>query len=412
MAISMIGRALAASLLCLAVAGSATPPPAPLWVGSWASSQQIPEDRNALPDADLRDATLRQIVRVSVGGDRFRVLLSNAFGTAPLRIDAAHVALSLDRATSRIDPKSDHTLTFDGAPDVVIPAGASYLSDSVEFPVEALKSLAITIHLPDAPHGQTSHPGSRATSWLVHGNQVGAPELANAKGVEHWFQLAGVEVNAYGARAIVTLGDSITDGHGATTNGDDRWPDRLADRLQASAATRNVAVLNHGVGGGRLLLDGLGPNALARFERDVIAQTGVRYLIVLEGVNDLGTFTRDAPQSVEAHASLVARIIASYRQMVARARAHDIKAIGATILPYGGSDYYHPDAANEADRQAINRWIRTPGNFDAVVDFDALTRDPANPMRMKPAYDSGDHLHPSAAGYRAMADSIPLELFR
>jgi lysophospholipase L1-like esterase len=171
-------------------------------------------------------------------------------------------------------------------------------------------------------------------------------------------------------------------------------------------------VLNHGIGGGRLLLDGLGPNALARFDRDVLAQSGVRYLIVLEGVNDLGTFTRDGPQSPEAHAALVRRIIDAYRQIVERSRAHRITVIGATILPYGGSDYYHPDAANEADRQAINTWIRTPGNFDFVIDFDAVTRDPANPMRMKPAYDSGDHLHPSAVGYRAMADAIQLEWFR
>jgi len=267
--------------------------------------------------------------------------------------------------------------------------------------------------VPAPPAQQTGHPGSRATSWLLHGNHVADLDLPGAEGVEHWYLLSGIDVEAAaGAGAIVALGDSITDGRGVTHSGNNRWPDVLAERLQADPRTRHLAVLNQGVGGGRVLNDGAGPNALARFERDVLAMPGVRYVLILEGVNDLGTFTREAPQSAEAHASLVARIIGSYRQMIARARANHIKAIGATILPYGGSDYYHPDAANEADRQAINRWIRTPGNFDAVVDFDALTRDPANPMRMKPAFDSGDHLHPSAAGYRAMADSIPLELFK
>lgn len=409
---SMIRRVFAASLLCMAVAGSAAPPPQ-RWLRSWASSQQVPEPNNALPDADLKDATLRQMVRVTVGGQQIRVMLSNAFGTEPLRVDAAHVALSAGSATSKIDPASDRALTFDGVSDVTIPAGASYLSDPVALRVPALASLAITLHLPDAPARQTGHPGSRATSYVVTGNRVALPELTGAKTVDHWYQIAGVEVLApVGARAVVTLGDSITDGNGSTTNGNDRWPDRLADRLQASPATRKISVLNHGIGGGRLLLDGLGPNALARFDRDVLAQTGVRYLIVLEGVNDLGTFTRDAPQTPEAHAALVRRIIGAYRQIVTRARAAGIKAIGGTILPYGGNDYYHPDARNEADRQAINAWIRTPGNFDAVVDFDAVMRDPKNPMRMRADLDKGDHLHPSVAGHRAMGDAVSLALFK
>lgn len=409
---SMIKRAIAVSLLCVAVAGSAVPPPQ-RWLRSWASSQQIPEPNNALPDADLKDATLRQIVRISTGGQQVRVLFSNAFGTEPLRIDAAHVALSAGSATSKIDPASDRPLTFDGAPEVTIPAGASYVSDLVQLRVPALTSLAITLHLPDAPARQTSHPGSRATSYVVHGNKVRDVELTDAKKIDHWYQIAGVDVlTGFEGSAVVTLGDSITDGNGSTTNGNDRWPDRLADRLQASPATRKISVLNHGIGGGRLLLDGLGPNALARFDRDVLAQTGVRYLIVLEGVNDLGTFTRDAPQSPEAHAALVRRIIGAYRQIVSRARAAGIKAIGATILPYGGNDYYHPDAQNEADRQAINAWIRERGNFDAVVDFDAVMRDPKNPMRMRPDVDKGDHLHPSVAGHRAMGDAVPLTLFK
>ncbi|MGK6320550.1 SGNH/GDSL hydrolase family protein [Sphingomonas sp. DT-204] len=393
------------AMLCTGAAPAETPSP---WLGSWAASQQVPEPHNALPDADLTDATLRQVVRLSAGGQSVRVLLSNAFGTAPLVIDAAHVALGTP-GSARIG--HGRPLTFDGAPRVTIPAGASYWSDPVAIEVPPLASLAVSVHLPAAPARQTSHPGSRATSYLVRGNHVGDPDLPGAKTVNHWYQLAAIDVRGTG-RAIVTLGDSITDGHGVRDNRDERWPDRLAERLQADPKTRMVSVLNHGIGGNRLLLDGLGPNALARFDRDVLAMSGVRYLIVLEGVNDLGTLTRDAPVSAEAHADLVRRLIGAYRQIVARARTHGIKAIGATITPYGGSDYYHPDAANEADRQAINAWIRTPGNFDAVIDFDAVLRDPGNPARMRPAYDSGDHLHPGPAGYEAMADAIPLALFR
>lgn len=387
----------------------AAPAEAPsAWLGSWAASQQVPEERNALPDADLTDATLRQVVRLSTGGRSVRVLLSNAFGTEPLVIDAAHVALGT-AGSARIG--RGQALTFDGAPHVTIPAGAAYWSDPVAIDTPPLSSLAVSIHLPAAPARQTSHPGSRATSYLVHGNHVADPDLPGAKTVNHWYHLAVIDVDGSG-RAIVTLGDSITDGHGVRDNRDERWSDRLAERLQADPRTRTVSVLNHGIGGNRLLLDGLGPNALARFDRDVLAMSGVRYLIVLEGVNDLGTLTRDAPASPEAHADLVRRLIGAYRQIVARARSHGIKAIGATITPYGGSDYYHPDAANEADRQAINAWIRAPGNFDAVIDFDAVLRDPRDPTRMLPAYDSGDHLHPGPAGYKAMADVIPLSLFR
>ncbi|WP_242140398.1 SGNH/GDSL hydrolase family protein [Sphingomonas sp. TREG-RG-20F-R18-01] len=390
----------------------ASPAPRTVWLGSWAASQQTPEPNNALPDADLSDATLRQVVRLSTGGRHLRVLVSNAFGTAPLRVDAAHVARAGSGA--RIVPGSDRALTFDGAATVVIPAGAGYWSDPVALDAPALASVAVSLYLPTAPKGQTSHPGSRATSYLVHGNHAGDPALRDPQTVDHWFQLAGIAVESpdAGARAVVTLGDSITDGHGATTNGNDRWPDLLANRLQAVAGTRPVGVLNHGIGGNRLLSDGLGPNALARFDRDVVAQPGVRYVIVLEGINDLGTLTRDAPVTPEAHAALVARMIGSYRQIVARAHAAGIKAYGATILPDGGSSYYHPDARNEADRAAVNAWVRTPGHFDAVIDFDALMRDPAAPTRLRKAYDSGDGLHPSPLGYRAMADAIPLALFR
>jgi lysophospholipase L1-like esterase len=382
------------------------------WIGTWASSQQIPEPRNALAPEDLTDTTLRQIVRISGGGSRIRLRLSNAFGTAPLRLDAVGIARSVGAGSAAVIADSRRTVTFDGLSSVEIPAGALYVSDPIDLAVSPRETLAISFHIPQPPERQTGHPGARTTTYIARGNQVAAPDLPRAKTVERWYHIAGIDVLTVDhAAAIAVLGDSITDGNGSTTNRNDRWPDVLAERLQASAEHRHLTVLNHGIGGNRLLLDELGPNALARLERDVLAQPGVRYLIVLEGVNDLGVLTRDASATPEARADLVRRMIGAYRQIIARGRTHGIKVIGATILPYGGSDYYHPDANAEADRQAINAWIRTPGNFDAVVDFDALMRDPAHPSRMRKDYDKGDGLHPSALGYRAMGAAVPLHLF-
>jgi lysophospholipase L1-like esterase len=382
-----------------------------LWVGSWAASQQIPETANLLDSELLRDATLRQIVHLSVGGSELRVRVSNAFGTQPLHLMAVHVARPVSVAGAAIDAASDKAVTFDGAADVMIPAGAEYLSDAVEMPVTALSSLAISIHYDEPPAGETGHPGSRATSYVTHGDLVSAVSLPDAKTVEHWYQISGVDVVAEkNGAAVVVLGDSITDGHGATTNGNDRWTDVLAVRMQTDKSTRGMGLLNEGIGGNRLLLDGLGPNALARFDRDVLAQTAVRAVIVLEGVNDLGTLTRDHAASAEAHKALVGRMEGAYAQMVARGHAHGVRVIGATILPYGRSTYYHPGPESEADRQAVNAWIRAAGHFDGVVDFDQLMRDPAQPNAILPAYDSGDGLHPSPVGYKAMADFVSLKL--
>jgi lysophospholipase L1-like esterase len=410
----MVGRLrcfalLAAAGLALApVAGSAEK-----WVGSWAASQQIPEARNALGGEDLTDTTLRQVVRISMGGAGIRLRLSNAFGTEPLRLDAVHVARSEGAGSAAIDPATDRSVLFNGRAEVLIPAGALYVSDPIALPVQARDTLAISIHFPAAPERQTGHPGSRTTSYIAKGNQVAAPSLDASRTFERWYTIAGVDVLAEDrAAAIVVIGDSITDGNGSTSNRNDRWPDVLAERLQATPGKRHLSVLNHGIGGNRLLQDGLGPNALARLDRDVLAQPGVKYVIVLEGVNDLGSLTRDGPAPPQVRADTVARMIGAYRQIVARVRSQGITAIGATILPYGGSDYYHPDAAAEADRQHINAWIRTRGNFDAVVDFDALVRDPAQPERMRKEYDKGDGLHPSAAGYRAMGEAVPLSLFK
>jgi lysophospholipase L1-like esterase len=383
-----------------------------IWVGSWAASQQLVEPQNAIAAEDRDDTTLREVVHLTVAGTQLRLHLSNRYGSAPLHIASVDIARPVSPDSSRIIPGSDHSVTFSGRQSVTIPAGADYLSDPVMFSVAPLSDLTITIHLPLLPTDQTGHPGSRATSYLVHGDRVSAEDLSDARQLEHWYFIAGIDIQAPAtATSVVTLGDSITDGHGATTNGNDRWPDVLARRLQAIPAGRTIAVLNHGIGGNRLLLDGLGPNALARFNDDVIAQPGARYLIVLEGINDIGMLNRTEDATEAQHHELVNDIVSAYEQIVARAHSHGIKVAGGTILPFVGSNFYHPGPESEADRQAVNKWIRTPGHFDAVIDFDQVMRDPGNPDRMLQKFDSGDHLHPSPAGYAAMAEAVPLDLF-
>jgi lysophospholipase L1-like esterase len=392
-------------------ASAQAPANAPVWIASWGTSQQIPEPQNALPVEDLRDATVRQIFHLSAGGTAVRVHVSNAFGTAPLHFTAVHIARAVSTVSPAIDPATDKALTFAGSADVTVPAGADFVSDPAVAPVAALSDLAVTFHLDVPPVGVTGHPGSRATSYYTHGDAIAA-DLKDAKHVDHWFQVAEIDVLAApGAASIVALGDSITDGHGATTNGNDRWTDVLAARLQASSSTRNIGVSNQGIGGNHLLTDGLGPSALARFDRDVLAPAGVRWVIVFEGVNDLGGLARNGEVSPEQHEAFVHRVISAYEQIVARAHAHGLRVYGGTITPYVGSDYYHPGALSEADRQAVNQWIRAAGHFDSVIDFDSVVADPSHPDRLWPAYDCGDHLHPSPAGYRAMGNAIPLELF-
>jgi len=384
-----------------------------VWVGTWAASQQIPEPQNALPPDDQSNVTMREIFHLSTGGMTLRVRISNAFGTEPLHFSSVHIARPISTSSAAIDPAFDRELLFAGNSDVLVPAGAEYVSDPIDFPVAALSNLAVTFHLDKPPAQQTGHPGSRATSYYQSGDLVSAANLPDAKRVDHWYQISGVDVLAPAdAGSVVALGDSTTDGHGATTNGNDRWTDVLAARLQNLPATRNIGVLNQGTGGNHLLIDGLGPNALARFDRDGLAQAGVRWLIVFEGVNDLGGLARNGEVPAAEHNLLVRRILAAYQQIIVRAHSHGIKVIGATITPYAGSDYYHPGPLSEADRQGVNQWIRAAGHFDAVIDFDSVVRDPQHVDRLLPSYDCGDHLHPSSAGYRAMGESIPLALFR
>ena len=377
------------------------------WVASWGTAQLVPEGQNELPAAQWRDATLRQTVRVSLGGRTLRVKLSNAFGTAPLTVDAASVALSAGPGKVDVDPGSLRPLRFGGSASVTIPAGAEYLSDPVELQHAAGADLAVSLHFPAEPARQTGHPGSRATSFLTRGQHVLDASWPQAEKVTRWYQLAGVEVLAApSARTVVAIGDSITDGYGVQPDTNARWTDALATRLRA-AGMNEVGVVNAGIGGGRMLRDGLGPNLVARFERDVLQRAGVSHAIVMIGVNDFGVQHRNKEDSPAERARLLEDLKQAYRQLAARAHMQGVCVIGATIGPYAGSGYYQPGPDNEADRQAYNTWIRTDAVFDGVIDFDAALRDPARPDHLRKAYDN-DGLHPSIDGYKAMAEAVPL----
>jgi lysophospholipase L1-like esterase len=377
------------------------------WAHTWTAMPQLTEPHNLPPapftgtDSVLVNTTLRQTLRTTIGGRQLRVRFSNAFGGADLPITAAAVALPAGGAAGVPDirPGSSRPLTFGGHRSVVVPVGAQMVSDPVDMAVAGATNLTVTTYLADgqATTALTSHPGSRTTSWLVHGDLVEQTALAGATPTDHWYLISGVEVTAAGAAGLVVLGDSLTDGRGSTTNGNDRWPDQLLARL------RGTAVLNQAAGGNRVLRDGLGPNALARFDRDVLTVTGATWLLVFEGVNDIGTASEAAQQRV------VAELVGAYRQMVLRAHAQDLIVYGATLTPFGGNIYDDPAGLRERSRQEVNRAIRG-GLFDAYVDFDAAVRDPAQPRRIADAYNVGDHLHLNPAGYAALAAAVPRRL--
>jgi lysophospholipase L1-like esterase len=373
------------------------------WIATWQGPPQLTEPRNLPPAPGLAGRTLRQRVRVSLGGSRWRLRFSNEFGDGPLTISAAHVARSA--GGEGVDSASGVALRFRGSPSVTIAAGAAVLSDEIALAVEPLTDLAVSLYIATMPAAVTGHPGSRTTSYLLAGEHVAERTLAGAVPVEHWYVLSGAEVVAPSeSRAVVVLGNSIADGRGSGTDRSNRWPDNLARRLHEDPRTRGVAVLNAGIGGNAVIRGGLGPPALERLERDVLAQRGVRWLIISDGVNDIGNAL--APETARA---IGAELIAAYREITRRARARGIRVYGATMLPFAGSQY--GSAEHERARQQLNAWIRTSGELDAVIDFDLAMRDPSDLTRLLPAVDGGDHLHPNEAGYRAMADAIDLGLF-
>lgn len=379
------------------------------WVSAW-STGLVSSETDKPPTYPEGPFVVREVVRLTAGGPRVRLRLSNAFGAAPLRVDAVHVALSAAPASAAIVAGSDRKVTFGGRDAVLIPPGAIWLSDPVALPVKALDRLAVSLSLPAAPAVATQHRSARTTTYLAPGATPDAADLPGALTNLQWLQLAGVEVDNAKVTAVATFGDSITDGSGAGVNRYERWPDVLAERLQADPRTRGLSVINAGIGANRLLKDGTSPSGLARLDRDVLSHPGVKTLIVLIGVNDIGMLSREGPVTLEGRQAVVEGLKAGYRQLVERAHAHGVRVIGATILPFSGTKTYRSDADADADRQAVNAWIRTSGVFDAVADFDATARDPDHPERLKAEYDSGDLLHPSPAGYRAMAAAIPLSI--
>ena len=381
------------------------------WVATWTASPQPPEPPFINPNpASFSNQTIRQIVHVSLGGSTVRLRLSNEFGRTPLRVGELRVAHQLAGASTV--PGSDRPVTVGGQTTFTIPAGAPLLSDPVDIRVPALSNLVVSMYLPDTVTTSTFHSlGVQTTYVTTAGNYTAAMSPPVAATPTSGFFLSGLSVKA-GKRsaAIVTLGDSITDGFASTVDANRRWPNVLAARLQARPQYDHLAVANQGISGNRTLHDLIGPNALARFDRDVGATAGARWVILLEGINNIGIPGAFGLPAEQVSAS---DIINGHRQLIARAKERGLKIYGATLTPFEGTVFPgYFTAAGEAKRQAVNAWIRGSGEFDAVIDFDRVIRDPASPGRMLPAYDSGDHLHPNDAGYQAMANAIDLSLFR
>jgi lysophospholipase L1-like esterase len=393
--------------ILLSVPSLLAKPEAKKWVGTWASSPlldaHVKNAEDLLTAATQSGATLREVVHVSIGGETLRVRFSNLYGTSPLVIGPVEIAQTLKGVA--IVPGTNKAVTFNGQPSVSIPAGALAVSDPTSFKLAPLSDLTVSFFLPNPTGPVTEHQLGNATSYHVTGNVVSSASLESPTTATSWYYLNGVDtLAAADAGAVITIGDSITDGAKSTIDTNQRWPDELARRLQADPKYRNLSVLNEGISGNKILLDGAGPNALARFDRDVLAQSGAKYLLILEGINDIGRLHSTPDAGLTA-----ADLISALNQMVMRAHAHGIAVIGCTLTPYHGAGYYTENG--EAIRKALNEWIRTGGVLDGFVDLEAAVRDPNHPDTFLPTVDPGDHLHPNDAGYKAMGDAIDLKLF-
>ncbi len=412
--LSYLGLPGAIALLVLAASVAAVTAPRPAaaarhgydWVTSWGASPQDPTP-GTLGMTGFHDQTVRDIIFPSVGGNMIRLELTNAFGRSPLQVGRVTVALA--DLGAGVVPGTIHPVSFGGRVSVRIPVGAQVLSDPVGMQVSALQELAVSIYVPGRTGVATQHSDALRLNWVSaagdHAGEAGSGAFTIP--APSWYYLSGLDVrSSRAAGTVVAFGDSITDGVNSSVGGNDRWPNDLARRLGAVAGP-TLSVADEGIGGNRLLTVSrcCGASAQARFARDALDQPGVRDVIVLEGINDIGLSV--GPRHLDAGLT-PARIIAGYRDLIAQAHARGVRIFGATLLPYQGAGYY--SSAGEAIREAVNAWIRTSGAFDGVIDFDAVMRDPANPLRLNPAYDSGDRLHPNDAGYQAMADAINLDM--
>ena len=375
------------------------------WVGTWSTAPQLVEPRNMPPQPGLSDNTLRQIVCVSIGGKKIRLKFSNEFSSEPVEIKAVQVAVS--KGGSTIDESTIKELKFSGKSEVAIQPGTTITSDPVSFDLKPRMKIAITTSFGKTSPDVTGHPGSRTTSYLMGGKNTSTiTDFSRAIKTDHWYVINGIDVKMPpSAASVAILGNSITDGRGSGTNKQNRWPDILAMRLLKNPATQRIGVLNMGIGGNCVLKGGLGPTALDRFDRDILNQNGVRWLIIMEGVNDLG----GTPDSTTAF-DVAKNLINAYDKMIDKAHAHNIKVYGGTITPIKKS-FYYKDYREDA-RQMVNNWIRTSNSFDAVIDFDKAVRNPQDTLTILPEAQSGDFLHPNEKGYELMGESVDLSLFK
>lgn len=374
------------------------------WTGTWGTAVQLTEPHNMPPAPGLSQNTIRQRFKVSIGGDSLKLRLSNEFGDTPLKIIAVSIAPALEG--SKIDAQKAVKVKFSGSESLEIPVGKNVFSDAFAFKTSTRQDLAVTIAYDAVPEKLTGHPGSRTTSYILEGNQIDNASFEGATTTDHWYSIERLDTyTPEKSASVAIIGNSITDGRGSTTNAQNRWPDIFAERLLNNPETKNLGVLNMGIGGNCVIFGGLGPTASTRFERDVLSQTGVKYVIIFEGVNDIGP-SRDTEKTK-------ADLIEHYTKMVDAAHAKGLKVFGATITPLKKC-FYMEQGSDEKEkcRLEVNEWIRTSGKFDGVIDFSNAICGKETPDIMDESLHDNDYLHPNAQGHKTLGEFVDLNLFK